>query len=109
MKLSILYFLSICLILHADAESNSAHRAVSGGKKAKRSWVITGATGRTGRLLYNVMKTDPSLSVRALVRNATKAKEKLNCGACSKAEGVFVGDITKLSTMEDAFKGVNGM
>jgi uncharacterized protein YbjT (DUF2867 family) len=43
--------------------------------------------------------------VRALVRNATKAKELLPCGDCGTEDGVFVGDVTDPSSLTAAFEG----
>jgi len=68
--------------------------------------LVTGATGRTGSLIYKDLKS-AGFSVRALLRNATKAKDILPCGACTEAEGIFVGDVTDRSSLVAAFKGVN--
>jgi len=54
--------------------------------------VVTGATGRTGSLVYENLKKDPTFIVRALVRNATTARERLNCTKCDASDGIFVGD-----------------
>ena len=45
--------------------------------------VVSGATGRTGSLLYLALRGS-GIAVRALVRNASKAKEMLDCGACDE-------------------------
>merc|ERR1719201_1705242 len=68
----------------------------------KKTVVVTGATGRTGSLLYNRLKADGQWNVRAFIRNATKAKGILGCHACDESEGVFVGDITMPTTIEPA-------
>ncbi|CAE8716592.1 unnamed protein product, partial [Polarella glacialis] len=70
--------------------------------------VITGATGRTGALLYNTLKAK-GVSVRALVRNVTKAKEVLRCSACDASEGIFLGDVTKKETLVQAMEGAGAL
>eukprot|EP00747_Dinoflagellata_sp_TGD_P179651 gnl/TRDRNA2_/TRDRNA2_30780_c0_seq1.p1 gnl/TRDRNA2_/TRDRNA2_30780_c0~~gnl/TRDRNA2_/TRDRNA2_30780_c0_seq1.p1 ORF type:complete len:280 (+),score=42.58 gnl/TRDRNA2_/TRDRNA2_30780_c0_seq1:78-917(+) len=66
---------------------------------ASRTVVLTGATGRTGVPTYAALRRMPEFTVRAFVRNATKAKTFLNCTKCDQSEGVFEGDITKPETM----------
>eukprot|EP00971_Amphidinium_carterae_P086350 1708947-Amphidinium_carterae.1 len=70
--------------------------------------VVTGATGRTGALVYKSFTSASSLlgwKVRGLVRNATKAKEVLGCGDCTEKEGIFVGDITTPETLAPLMRG----
>jgi len=69
--------------------------------------MVSGATGRTGSLLYARLKAEHSWSVRAFVRNATKAKGILGCSQCDESEGVFVGDITKPNTLTKGMKDVD--
>jgi len=66
--------------------------------------VISGATGRTGAHTYNLLKSH-GVSVRAIVRNTTKAKEVLGCTKCDESEGIFVGDVTKPETLTGAMQG----
>eukprot|EP00419_Tripos_fusus_P012628 CAMPEP_0172658680 /NCGR_PEP_ID=MMETSP1074-20121228/2920_1 /TAXON_ID=2916 /ORGANISM="Ceratium fusus, Strain PA161109" /LENGTH=263 /DNA_ID=CAMNT_0013474005 /DNA_START=102 /DNA_END=893 /DNA_ORIENTATION=+ len=66
--------------------------------------MVSGATGRTGSLLYKRLKAERSWNVRAFVRNATKAKGILGCNKCDESEGVFVGDITKPETLMKGMK-----
>ena len=47
--------------------------------------VVSGATGRTGALTYLALR-DAGVEVRALVRNASKARELLDCGRCGEDE-----------------------
>jgi len=47
--------------------------------------VVAGATGRTGMLTYLALR-DAGVDVRALVRNASKARELLECGPCGEDE-----------------------
>merc|ERR1711871_101946 len=68
--------------------------------------LVTGATGKTGQLVYSQLKT-AGFEVRALVRNATKAQGILNCTApCTEKQGVFVGDVTKPETLTAAMQNV---
>lgn len=66
---------------------------------------MTGAAGRTGSLVYRQLKA-AGVEVRALVRNASKAKAALGCDKCDASEGVFVGDVTAPETLGAAFSGV---
>jgi len=68
--------------------------------------VVTGATGRTGTLTYLALKKQ-GLTVRAFVRNATKAKQVLACDKCDESEGIFVGDISQPGTMTAAMTGAD--
>lgn len=72
--------------------------------------IVTGAAGRTGSLVYKMLKQEGKLGeVRALVRNVTKAREVLGCKSCDASEGIFVGDITDPSTLDAAFNGVDSL
>ncbi|GBG27233.1 Protein TIC 62, chloroplastic [Hondaea fermentalgiana] len=72
-------------------------------------WVVSGATGRTGTLAYHALQASGNVDVRALIRNATKAKSELNCGECTESEGIFIGDVTKRKTLTRAMKGADGL
>lgn len=68
--------------------------------------VVTGATGRTGSILYNLMKSQKR-DVRAFVRNITKAQEYLKCSKCDESEGIFIGDIKDISSMKRVMSGAS--
>jgi len=70
--------------------------------------LVTGATGKTGLLVYNMLK-QKGVSVRGLVRNATKARDLLKCTKCDESEGIFVGDVTKKETLAQAMKGATAL
>jgi len=70
--------------------------------------LITGATGHTGSTVYLALKAQ-GVTVRGLVRNVTKAKQRLGCDKCDEAEGIFVGDITKPETLVTASTGADTM
>ena len=80
------------------------------------SVLVTGATGRTGQVLYNYLKVDHRVGgVRALVHGSgsgspeerMKAKQALNCSACDSTEGIFYGDVTVPSSLTAAFAGID--
>jgi len=73
-----------------------------------RTVVITGATGQTGSTTYLSLKKQ-GVNVRALVRNASKAKTLLGCSKCDESEGIFVGDITVPSSMSKAMAGADSL
>lgn len=70
--------------------------------------VISGATGRTGSLIYNLLKSK-EVPVRAFVHNATKAKALLGCSKCDESEGIYVGDITRPSTLKAPMTGAGSL
>ena len=80
------------------------------------SVLVTGAAGRTGKILYGYLKADPRIGeVRALVYGSgtgspeerQKAKAALNCSACDASEGIFYGDVTAPSSLTAAFGGMD--
>ena len=80
--------------------------------ETSRNVLVTGATGRTGKLLYAQLKArDDIAQVRALVRASSDAKEKarsaLNCTKCDASEGIFYGDVTVPSTLKAPMTGVD--
>ena len=76
------------------------------GVSSHETILVSGATGRTGVLVYKQLKA-AGYNVRGLVRNDTKAKQLLDCGNCTEAEGIFVGDVTKEDSMIAAFTDVD--
>lgn len=75
---------------------------------AQQPIVVTGATGKTGQLLYKQLK-DRNLPVRALVRNVTKARELLGCTACDASEGIFIGDVTEKASLAAVMEGAGSL
>ena len=80
------------------------------------SVLVTGATGRTGKILWQYLKANKRVrEVRALVRGSgtgspserKKAAEALNCSACDSTEGIYYGDVTVPSSLTAAFHGVD--
>jgi uncharacterized protein YbjT (DUF2867 family) len=70
--------------------------------------LVTGATGRTGRLIYERFKAARGGNgVRALVRNLSTAAAVLNCSACDASEGIFLADVTEPASLQPAFAGVS--
>jgi len=76
-------------------------------ESAKRTVVISGATGGTGRLLYNRLVAENLYNVRASVRNATKAKNLLHCTKCDESDGIFEGDVTKPDSLKKVMVGAD--
>jgi len=66
--------------------------------------IVTGATGRTGALVYGLLKKQ-GVNVRGLVRNVTKARELLGCTKCDETDGIFVGDVTKPESLTASMAG----
>lgn len=70
--------------------------------------VVTGATGGTGVLTYNLLKSR-GVAVRALVRNTTKARDRLGCTKCDESEGIFEGDVTKPDSLAGVMEGAGSL
>jgi len=68
--------------------------------------LVTGATGRTGALLYHSLRTSGQVSVRALVRSLDKARRVLRCTQCNEREGIFVGNVNDTAALARAALGV---
>jgi len=74
---------------------------------ATRTVLVTGATGRTGSIVYNLLSSNPSITVRALVRDIDKARDILDCNSCGEEEGIYVGDVTSPEDLDRATEGVD--
>jgi uncharacterized protein YbjT (DUF2867 family) len=70
--------------------------------------VVTGATGRTGNIIYDLMKARGH-NVRALVRNATKARDLLKCTKCDESEGIYEGDLTDPKSLAGVMAGASSL
>jgi len=55
------------------------------------------------------MKKQPNVTVRALVRDASKAGKLLGCTKCDESEGIYVGDVTKKETLTAAMANVDAL
>ena len=70
--------------------------------------LVTGAGGRTGRLVLEKLATrENGIAAAGLVRTKEKKEELLNL--VSGDSDVFVGDITDQASMEDAFKDADAL
>lgn len=74
---------------------------------SQRTVLVTGAGGRTGSTLYHLLKASPDVRTRALVRNIDSAKKYLNCSKCDASEGIYVGDVTNITSLKAAFANVS--
>lgn len=74
---------------------------------AKKTVVISGATGATGQLLYKRLVAEDVYNVRASVRNATKARDLLHCTKCDESDGIFEGDVTKPDSLNKVMMGAD--
>lgn len=73
-----------------------------------RPVLVTGATGRTGALIYGLLR-EAGIPARAFVRSASKARDKLNCTTCDENEGIFVGDISQPESLARAVAGAGAL
>jgi len=96
MPTPLLYAITIALVQSVPMPSLSSE-----------SVLVVGATGRTGRILYNQLAQSQDFNVRGTYyRNITNAREVLHCGACTQAEGIFQVDVTDPLSLTAAFTGV---
>lgn len=84
--------------------------AASAAASARGPILVTGATGRTGALVYNTLRSR-HLDVRALVRNPSKARDLLHCDRCDESEGIYKADVTKPEegSFAAAFRGASSV
>lgn len=73
-----------------------------------RPILVTGATGRTGRFVYQQLKSK-GIPTRAFVRNRTRAREVLGCDTCDEKEGIFVGEVVNAESFMPAIWDVRGI
>ncbi|CAB9513463.1 3-beta hydroxysteroid dehydrogenase/isomerase family [Seminavis robusta] len=92
------FICSLVLLLLAPLASCHGHH---GG-----TVLVLGATGRTGSLLYKDLKKTSRHEVRALIRSTDKARDILGCDKCDESEGIYLGDITNVTSMIPAFEHV---
>lgn len=71
--------------------------------------VVTGATGRSGIHVVEALKKESGVEVRALVRNATKARAVLGCNKCDESEGIFIGDVNNPKSLEAVMQNATGL
>lgn len=71
--------------------------------------LITGATGRTGSLLYFELLRRGVPDVRAFVQHIDRARDILGCTKCDASEGIYVGDVgsTNVDELVRASRGVS--
>ncbi|CAK9202088.1 unnamed protein product [Sphagnum troendelagicum] len=73
----------------------------STGEETVQTVLVTGAGGRTGKIVFEKLKKQPGKFVaRGLVRT-----EEASLGG----DGVFVGDITKPESLTPAFEGIDAL
>lgn len=89
------WFLTAIVVVHGAATDGSVY-------------LVTGATGRTGSLIYQSLQ-ESGYETRALVTDQEKAREVLNCTQCDETEGIYIGDVTDVDTLLPAFAGVTGV
>lgn len=72
----------------------------------KRTVLVTGATGRTGSLIYKRMVA-AGHDTRAFVRSADKARKVLGCSLCDESEGIYLGNVSSVTQLERAALGTS--
>ncbi|MEL6581211.1 MAG: SDR family oxidoreductase [Cyanobacteria bacterium J06621_12] len=60
--------------------------------------LVTGATGKTGSIVYQKLKQNPDFQVKGLARSSEKAQELFG-----STEGIYFGDITDQESIKAAF------
>lgn len=66
--------------------------------------LVTGASGRTGRLVFQKLHQNPNFEARGMVRDETRGKEAVGDDA-----NLVIGDITDPTTLPDSFKGMEAL
>ena len=97
----------------ADSPAAEAKGNTNTAPDGSRVVLVTGATGRTGTALYHQLRDgstrrrSSNWTVRALVRNLTKARVRLGCDRCDPSEGIYQADVTDQASLPPAFAGVD--
>jgi len=71
--------------------------------------LVTGATGRTGSLLYKRLVADGTFTVRAFVRDISKARKYLGCTKCDASEGIYEGNVSDSAALQVASRGATAV
>ena len=66
--------------------------------------LVTGATGKTGSIVYQKLKQDPNFEVRGFARSLEKAQELFD-----STEGFYFGDIKDRESLDSALEGCQGL
>lgn len=101
----------VCVSRTAVTAFSDAHRWRTGRARARysptaasnRPVLVTGATGRTGRLIVERL-VKRGILVRALVRNPTTGRSLLSAGVRQ-----FVGDVRNINTLAAPMAGARGV
>ena len=93
------------LLTAASGAAASPSAAFGSSGRVGEGVLVTGATGRTGSLLYHHLKESHEGEVRAYVRNVTKARHLLHCDKCDESEGIYVGGVNNTAALSRAAKG----
>eukprot|EP00614_Pseudopedinella_elastica_P023859 CAMPEP_0172614998 /NCGR_PEP_ID=MMETSP1068-20121228/55764_1 /TAXON_ID=35684 /ORGANISM="Pseudopedinella elastica, Strain CCMP716" /LENGTH=280 /DNA_ID=CAMNT_0013419985 /DNA_START=8 /DNA_END=850 /DNA_ORIENTATION=- len=76
------------------------------GEEESPIYLVTGATGRSGSIIYSLLKSK-NCTTRALVRPGNDPSSILGCSACDESDGVYYGDVTNKSSLVPAMDGVS--
>lgn len=90
------------LVLLAAA-SSSATSTSSGCKHV----LVTGASGRTGQLVFGALLDDPRFEPKALVRSARSAKKLMKQVPKTRLDQIVISDVTTLLSNSDDDKNSN--
>ena len=103
---------SITSVISTNTDNDTSEHNIRGrvqhqSKQNTPSILVTGATGRTGSLIYKELIDRGIHDVRALVRSVDKARKVLGCDTCDVDEGIYQGDVTDQSSLERAARGAS--
>lgn len=72
--------------------------------------IVTGASGRTGRLTLQRLVSSPDFSARGLVRSRSRAVETLAAAGITDCDDVLVeGDVRDVDSLRKAFEGMDAL
>lgn len=66
--------------------------------------LVSGAGGRTGRLVFQKLQSSPDFDAQGLVRDTSKTSEALG-----SSEGLLQGDITNMESLKPALEGKDAL
>jgi len=89
-------------------EATRTRRVVHAAASARKKVLVTGAGGRTGRIVFEKLAKMEGIDAAGLVRSDQKAAELREASGVTDSE-VYVGDISDESSLQSAFDGADAV
>lgn len=93
-------FVDALLVLASSAATGTTTAAASSNShfQQQKHVLVTGASGRTGQLVFGALLDDPRFEPKALVRSAKSAKKLMKQVPKTRLDQIIISDVTTLSS-----------